>query len=310
MSAFVKDITYPPADVYKDPQRLAEFMQIIFDGRDAGAYTRMSILMLQARFGAQMWVTKDVSDDLQAADLNPDDIKFEEIEWPAKRLEVFFEDPSIPSFLAALFTNEEQRQDLGRAINGEADIVTIALDQVQMDKPLIHIQAEDEEASMVSLTYTPEDVDKFAAGDDLPENDERPSSGWSVNMSHDEEADLRQLTVLLFKVLLLASSEGHSIRRTRDKPTRKQGGKPGFKNRPATDRLIVEYLPRHFVERRQAAEEEGNTHKFNGRRGHWRRFRSEKFVNMKGKKKFIYPIPGPDGTVPRKKFVVRKVSGS
>ena len=307
---FVKDITYPPADVYKDPRQLEKFMQIAFETGDAGAYTRMTVLALQARFGAQMWVTKDVSDDLQAADLSPDDIKFEEIEWPSKRLEVFFEDPSIPSFLAVLFTNEEQRQDLGRAINGEARIVTVALDQVQMDKPIIHIQAEDEEASMVSLTYTPEDVDKFAAGDDLPEHEKSPPSGWSVTMSHDEETELRQLTVLLFKVLLLASSEGHSIRRTRDKPTRKQGGKPGFKNRPATERLIVEYLPRHFVERRQAAEAEGNTHKFNGRRGHWRRFRSEKFVNMKGKKIFIYPILGPDGTVPRKKFIVRKLSGS
>ena len=80
-----------------------------------------------------------------------------------------------------------------------------------------------------------------------------------------------------------------------------------------TDRLIIEYLPRHFVERLQAAETEeakGKTHKFNGRRGHWRRFRSEKFTNLKGKKKFIYPIPGPDGTLPRKKFVVRKLPDS
>lgn len=119
---------------------------------------------------------------------------------------------------------------------------------------------------------------------------------------------MQALTILLFKVLLLASSEGHAIRRTRDRPTKKQGGKPGFKNRPVTDRLIVEYLPRHLVERKKVAEEENEHHQFLGRRGHWRRFRSDRFKNMKGKKKFIYPIPGPDGTLPRKRYVLRKDS--
>jgi hypothetical protein len=309
---FVKDFSYLPMSVVRDQQTCSRLLAPMIS--DFGSYLRVSTLLLQEKEGAQLWVTKEVSDDLQAADLAPDDIKFAELEWPASRMEVYFEDPEIPTFLVAHVCDAEQSVALGRLTGMQVNITkSYHSDAIDIQEFYIVLMTEDTDTSLISFTYKPEDVDRFATGD-LDSTSLSPSSAapslTSMDLDEEENEQMRQLAILLFKVLLLASSEGHSVRRTRDKPTKKQGGKPGFKNRPATDRVIVEYLPRHFVERRKAAEAEGKTHKFNGRRGHWRRFHSDKFVNMKGKKKFIYPIPGPDGTLPRKKFVVRKVSGS
>ena len=181
----------------------------------------------------------------------------------------------------------------------------MAAEGLKTDEVLIHIQAEDKETSMVSLTYRPDEVDAFAGEGSFPERSMK-NTGWSVDMDEDETMELQRLTVLLFKVLLLVSSEGHGVRRTREKPTKRQGGKPGMKNRPSMERLIVEYLPKHLDERKAAAQEAaGGKREFEGRRGHWRHFRSDRFVNLQGTKKFIYPIPGPDGTVPRRKLVVK-----
>jgi hypothetical protein len=300
---FIKDFSYPPQHAVKDSrfcEKLLARMAI-----DAGTYMRTAQLLLQAKEGAQMWVTKEVSDDLQAADIAPEEVKFEELDWPAVRMEVYFEDPEIPSCLVVHATDAEQAADIGRLTGKPVNITTgdPGADRKLHEKYVV-MQAEDEDHSFLSCTYTPEDFDRFATGE-LGDK-VSPESLIAVGLNEEEKTQMRQLAILLFKVLLLASSEGHEIRRTREKPTKKQGGKPGFKNRPATERLIVEYLPRHRVERRQAAEKEGKSHKFNGRRGHWRRFNSPFFVNKRGQKRFIYPIPGPDGTVPRKKFVVRK----
>jgi hypothetical protein len=296
----LKDLTYVPRDAVNDKQFCKELLDLV--ASDPAAYIRMTNLLLQTKEGSQLWVAKDVSDDLQAADIDPSEIKFEELDWPAERLEVYFEDVAIPTFLAVKTIDAKTAASVF-ALTGQPTIVQSTCEK--MSEGYIMLQAEDEENSMLSFTYTAEDADRFAAGEDLEYATHATAITEALN--DDETASLRQLALLLFKILLLASSEGHTVRRTRDKPTRKQGGKPGFKNRPVTDRLIVEYLPRHKVERAQAETAAlGKTHKFLGRRGHWRRFHSEKFVNMQGRKKFIYPIPGPDGKVPRKKFVVRK----
>ena len=296
MTHLVKDLTYPPPHAVKNPRFCLDLLRRA--SVDPGTYFRVANLLIQAAEGAQMWVSKDVSDDLQAADLDPEEIRFEEVEWPSNRMEVYFEDPQVPTFLAVNTCDKEHYAALTRLtkLKPEQDVVS--------EERYISVIAADTEDSVLSFTYETEEVDRFATGS-TP--DVAPGHSLvSARLEEDEVERFRQLTVLLFKVLLLASSEGHEIRRTREKPTKKQGGKPGFKNRPTTDRLIVEYLPRHHAERRKAAAKEAGKHKFNGRRGHWRRFNSPFFVNKKGTKRFIFPIPGPDGTVPRRKFVVRK----
>ncbi len=305
---FIKDITYPPAGIVNNPKMCDSMLRHASTGGTA-AYVRAATLLLQAKEGAQLWVAKDVSDDMLVADLDPDDIKFAEVEWPEQRLEVFFEDPAIPTMLAASSSDLEMHQAVERLVKKKITVSEKDAEKLRAPTRFVTVQTEDHEGSALSVTYPPEDIDRFAAGE-LTDT-RQTETDVSTSMDDEETSTMKDLTVLLFKVLLLISSEGHAVRRTREKPTRRQGGKPGFKNRPTTDRLIVEYLPRHLEERRSAAldaAKSDTSRQFKGRRGHWRRFRSPKFVNARGKKRFIYPVMGPDGTLPRKKFVARKLS--
>ena len=271
-----------------------------------------SAVLLQIRQGAQMWVSKEVSDDLQAADIDPDEIKFEEAEWPHNRMEVYFQDPDIPTLLVSNNSNAEFKAEVMRMLpqdtygNEIRHLIEthkgLNSDRVLQTR-LLHVQVENRKGDLLAFSYTADDVDRFAAGADLTASDFPRNA--ATQMALDEQAEMRRLTVLFYKVLLLAGSEGHSVRRTHEKPTRAEGGKPGFKNRPSHERLIVEYLPRHRVERRKDAEAQGKKHQFLGRRGHWRKFRSDYFKNVQGMRKFIYPIAGPDGKPPKRKFILK-----
>jgi len=37
---------------------------------------------------------------------------------------------------------------------------------------------------------------------------------------------------------------------------------------------------------------------------YFRKYKDDRYVNMKGQQQFIFPVPGPDGTVPMRKFKV------
>jgi hypothetical protein len=303
---FVKDISYPPKEVINSPRLCGQLLDA--SSVDLGSYLRFLTVLLQAHYGAQLWVSKEVSDDLQCADIDPAEIKFADVDWPFPRLEVYFQDPEIPTLLASNFTNAEQRTVIEKLLKKPLHVTERerAILQASTSR-LLHVQTEDTESSVVSLTYTADDVDKFAGGADFPPAIPMERHvGWAVDMNANEKSELRRLTLLFYKVLLLAGSEGHTIRRTNQKPTRAEGGKPGLRNRPSHERLIVEYLPRHRKERKKDAETQGQKHKFLGRRGHWRKFRSERFVNKRGLRMFIYPINGPDGQPPKRKFIVTK----
>jgi hypothetical protein len=262
--------------------------------------------LLQAHDGAQLWVSKEVSDDLQASDIDPAEIKFDEVEWPHHRLEVYFQDPAIPTLLVSSFTNAEQHALVEKMVGVAIPIPDDDHTTSYLHKRLMHVQAQDREGNAASLTYTRPDVDKFLSGEVLPTfEDQVYIAGVSAPLNQDETSDLRRFVLLFYKVLVLAGSDGHSTRRTREKPTRAEGGKPGFKNRPSHERLIVEYLPRHRVERRKDAEAQGKKHQFLGRRGHWRKFHSDYFKNVQNTRKFIYPIAGPDGKPPKRKFILK-----
>ena len=283
-----------------------ERMYQVISTQDPTTYIQMSNLLLHRAEGAQMWVAKEVSDDLQASDLDPEDIGFAEIDWPSNRLEVYFEDPEIPTFLATRASNRDQYDALCRILGLSLEVRPSEEARLGDPEPFITIQGMDDTQCVWSISSKASDIDFFSGSPNGSSNIYRRDS---LPLSGEEESILRSLSVLLFKVLLFASSEGCGYRATKEKPTKKQGGKPGFKNRPVTNRLIVEYLPRQLKERKIAAEEGTKVHQFNGRRGHWRRFRSEKFTKLCGTKKFILPIPGPDGKFPKRKFVVRNISG-
>jgi len=308
MSRFIKDLSFPEKQDLV-PEALRHMFAAAVRELGDGAFWRYAATVAHAKDGAQMWVSKDVSADLQASDLRAGDIgeqDFSKIPWPHDRLEMVFEDAALPSFLFqrgsrdllgadyAKWANMHPIQSRGRYDDKEGG-QTLLIDVVA--------QTPDKLVAAVCLDW--DDMNLFAAGKDYA--DELRSDGV-IDLTDDETQELRELAVLAFKVLMFAASDGCKPRETMDPPTKRQGGKPGFKNRPRTKRLIVEYLPRQVTEKRKVIAEAktGKTHQFLGRRGHWRLYQAARYTTMLGVSKFIYPVPGPDGTVPRRNFKVVK----
>lgn len=302
MSNFVKNLGYFPK---KDLEDLGFRRRVLrMSSVDAGTLSRIAHLMIQTMKGDQLWVSKEVSDDLAMSTFDTEEFDVRSLEWPSNYLEVFFEDPKLATFIAARWEVAGFREEISCLLEE-----TIQLDGVPPEGDCWHFQAETPATDISSLANTPEKCAAFAMLGDLMEDQNRAAEAAILAgpLPRGEAEELRSMVLMFIKLLLFISSDVQTVSKTTEKPTRKQGGKPGVRNRPSNGRFVVEYLPLHRAEKkRQAKEEEKKQHhKFRGRRGHFRHFRAERFRAMRGKRKFIFPIPGPDGTVPRKKFVVR-----
>ncbi len=246
--------------------------------------------------GAQVWVSKQVSDDLLASDMDTPD--FEDIVWPAESLEFYFEDRDLAT---VLLVNDAENLLFKWIEKTVGDVVMI-----NEFKPLVSIllqQKLPEGIAMTSSAVTPQDIRLFCDQD-------LPMPVADMELDDQEDAAVRFMASLACKVLMLASIPKFRPQPTWDQPTKKEGGKAGHLNRPKLPRYVVKYLPEHLQERaaharkvRQEAEAAGKV--FRGRNGHMRKYRDDRYVNMKGKQQFIFPVPGPDGTLPKRKFKVK-----
>jgi hypothetical protein len=73
----------------------------------------------------------------------------------------------------------------------------------------------------------------------------------------------------------------------------------------------VLYLPAQRKEKEDYRRTESATHhEFMGRRGFFRFYQSDRFVSVKGQRRFIPPVPGPDGTYPKRRFKVTAAKGT
>lgn len=303
--AFIKDLRFIPAENLK-PTALREVMEHIAsseqsldegDLNEVGGFQQATAgwiaLVRHAKDGAHMYVSKEVSDDLDHSHI--DDPDFANLTWPHDRLELYFEDPSLPSFLAQRATGRADYE----ALNGYAAHDAFRLSDDKLSKlniTRVTLMAMTNGDTPVVVRMPIPDINAFARGD---------------NMDRAEYTDgicaaIRDMTVRLFKVLLFAASDGYAPRVTTERPTKAQGGKPNFKGRPKTKRFIVEYLPRQQVAKKRANAEATRTHNFRGRHGHWRVYKADRYVNMRGRREYMHPIPGPDGKIPPRKFRVIK----
>lgn len=257
--------------------------------------THLEMFLHAHHDGAQVWVSKEVSDDLSASDISDPD--FASIPLLAPSMEFVFEDPKLPSFL--LFENALDRL-------GQLMPVNIVNRRPDGQRAMLNLYASTaqvkEGGAMINLPV--ESFNDFARG----ENVHFPTHVGFLDLTDEDLRQLSAMALLAFKVLFFASIDQFKPESTRKQPTRSQGGKAGFRNRPTTVRKVVQYLPRQRQEARSGhAEESGSTRSFLGRRGHLRTFRSERFKNVRGTRIFIAPVPGRDGTVPsRKQFKVRR----
>lgn len=302
MQPFVKDLTYLPQDKLTNKEWLADIGYRLTSSGASAAFWRLASRVRQSIEGSQIWISKEVSDDLQASDI--DDPDFASLEWPHDILEVYFEDRAFPTFLL----HKSPRNGLAKFYGNLTGLpFEVSPGVYENDTVLYDIYTDTPSGATASVSLSADDMNQFAVGVEVDVEDQKQRSVMDTDLDPQERDEMVRLAMIAFKVLLFASSEGCAPRKTTEQPTKKQGGKAGFKNRPKRPRVIIEYLPRHRKERKdQASEITGKTHEFNGRRGHWRVYKSERYVQMKGKRQFIYPVPDKNGNYPKRKFRVVK----
>lgn len=298
---FDKEFTYTWLNATKEDRReLHDYTQKFLEQRNFDTVKVLASHLRQKTQGNQLWVSKAVSDDLQMSDI--DETNFAALAWPHDVLEFYFEDPMLPTFL---FHRREYGANLRLLKDYTGHDVTQLFEAAgdRGDSVYDLVVCRDNGVSAACITLTASVIDGAVAAGFL----EKHAGHMLADGQHDvdEGNALLRLLLLAYKVLLFASSEGCAPQRSTTKPTRAEGGKPGFKNRPVRPRMKVVYLPAHRKERKkQAAEVSSKSHAFNGRRGHWRVYQADRYVRMKGRRVFIYPVADANGNYPKCQFRV------
>lgn len=253
------------------------------------------IVQTYYKAGIQMQVSKTVSDDLLDCDFK--DAHIENIPWMAPAIELYFEDPYLPTILVGKITPTELAK-----LFPHIDITLKAPEYISAAMQ----SGQGIESSVQTLQLRPEMYKDF-----LEEGKVAPMVDTGIFSLAATSLDNRMMSYMLhlaLKVFAFASIE-------RYKPTlltRKQmifGGKPGVHNRPEKKSVRVHYLPKIVYQRNKNAEPSGETREFHGRRRHIRWYHSDRYVNKKGHWDLIEPIADPKTgkfPEPKQKFVVRK----
>lgn len=289
------------ADELEQPRNLFDiYQQHLAMGRP-DSFWAMAALLAHRTQGAQMWVSRQVSDDLSRSVIP--EPHFEDVAWPLPSIEFVWEDPTIPMFIL-------RNNQLADVNDWALAKIRPMMDDTWVVNPppnpgLLTLLAWDmvpasQGGPLLSHTsLRPEEMNKFAMGMEL----DIPHRG-DVETDKLEIAALHEMALLAFKVLMFAGVPRFKARKTQDPPTKKEGGKPGFMHRPKTDRYIVQYLPRQIQEKRHEAEIAGKSHTFKGRLGHLRTYKSDRYTYKKGQTDYMWPIPDPNGNYPKRNFKV------
>lgn len=264
------------------------------DEGDAFTTTAFTHMVYEKR-GVQVRVQKEVSDDMLLSDLG--DVKFGEIPWPAAGVEMFFEDPTLPTVvLAKTSAAELERMLPGLEIKAPPGMTQ---EQVREERVMLAMQS----AEGVCLTFNLlQSVWDLTVNEGAMLNFDK-----AVALEADEHAVMKEMLRLALKVFAYASLPHYQPEPVRE-ITKKMGGKPGFKERPARPALRVIYAPNLHTPREAGSGEHevtGKTHRFLGRRGYFRTYRHERYREMRGKRVYIGPIkvavaPPPTTIVVRK----------
>ena len=219
--------------------------------------------------GSQMVINRSVTDELHESDIGST-VHFADIPWPAQSLEMFFEDPALPTLLVT-YMNVSDMEGIG--------IKTSAVSKrYSKDQRVIRICAFPSypEGAGNVISYSPEDMDGFVH--------DRHTSVLQLQggacLTESDESDMREFAILVFKVLAYCAVP----RCTPKAGTRKDlkfGGKAGVKNRPERPILRVVSLPPH-IHAEAHAKGSGSKRTFMGRRGHFHFYRHARFTNKRG----------------------------
>lgn len=228
------------------------------------------------KFGVQIQVQKEVSDDLLISDFTSG--SFADVPWPGKICEVYSEDPKIPTILVLKCSPKD--------IESWFPNLTVGLKSEEYVSAVIQ-EGSGLTSKMLSLNLKPEMYNNFLTNS---ETDSMSDLGL-VNsaLSPQDNATLAVLMRLVLKVFAFISIPTFkpvSINRKE----MKWGGKPGVKNRPNRPAMRCIYAPTVRYEKGETEKASGKHIHFKGRRGHFRYFRSEVFTKKRGQWTYIQPV--------------------
>lgn len=246
-------------------------------------------LQQQHGHGVEYVVEKSVSDDLSVASVG--NVKFSDISWPSVSMEVYFEDPEIPSILIQRVRPEiiaKTTSDFGWKIR-----------YIKEEFDQINVMTQDKNSHGMYVQFETDEFDAWLTG-----------SGPKPVMEMDtltilQANGLRDLVMLAYKVLLYASVPQLAPKKVTNRDLH-HGGKSGVKGRAARPMFHVIDLPRQYREQKESVTR-GGTRKFRGRHGHFHHYRAGRFVNKQGTFDYWPPVLGPDGTLPKIKYRVKSI---
>ena len=285
-----KNINYPRID------QLQMWQQAIRSGHGCDSDLFLYLMLTkQTLGGCQYVVQKRVTDDLMNTHLG--NIRFADLMWPCDSIEMYFEDPNLPTIILQRRTFRQFEQELE-----QHKLPAIAqLKHAKPDDMFVRVLSErGVYALQVNLTSVM--FDHWAmAGGPVP-----TMEGGFESFDSQEVAGLHALSLLAYKVMVYAAIPQLAPQQV-TKRALHYGGRPGVRGRPATPILHVVDLPRQYRADKEKSTREGVGHSFRGRHGHFHTFRSKVFVKKRGTTDYWPPVLGPDGTLPKVKYRIRKL---
>lgn len=249
---------------------------------DRGGYAYLMAHLSEAfhsKRGVQMRVTKEVSDDMLLTDMG--NVGFHEVPWVAPSVEVFWEDPTLPTILLA----RANRLELESTVRGRLN----HLIPLPVERVMVRMDCQSPDGQKVLTEVLKEDTWEAA----FIRGEQTEALQGSLPINPQEARALRFMMGLAFKVFAYASLPRYAPEKVVAPITRAMGGKPGYMGRPMRPALRIIYLPSvHTVVKHEEGSNGGPYigRSFNGRRGHFRTYRHERYQTMRGVRQFIAPI--------------------
>jgi len=271
MTTFLKNLDYANAKGQERREiinNIQHEMNYLWKGEDRWLnFISFGSRLYHEKFGEQVVVQKDVSDDLIKTDLNQ--IKIDDLPLLNDSLEFYFEDPKLGTFL---LTNS--------SVSKLIDKLKMEIISPVKKKFISFFCSSDEHGE--SLVLLP------AEGDVCRNNI------ISALNERSDDSDFADMVLLCFKVLIYASIPKLKPKKISKKELR-FGGKPKVKGRPHLPINRVVYLPREqIIDGQGMTEITGKKYNFYGRRGFMRTYKHERYTKMRGKIQYMPPIPPKD----------------
>lgn len=294
--ALSKNLCYEGMADALDGDSAARYLHVAMKVAGMSAVLEALMKVFHIREGSQLQVESNVSRDLLLTDMT--DVRIDEIPFPSRSLEFFFEDPNLPTVLVTKGKLSDVIKTLG--------LEGVAVDSDEkMEEDSINFWCESVNGTGLAFRARPSNWSKLI----VSETSEIETLVNSVQYSPEDWHVLREMFSLCVKVLAYASIPYLAPKEI----TRKTGfrqGKPGVKGRPNTPMAKVVYLP-EVSRDYDKAEESGKQRAFHGRRGTVRYYRSKRYRpkeqgGVRNTFQYVPPIPGPNGEIPKALFKVRK----